>query len=76
MIAANYVEIGDLPTVNGVIDFETVRTRLNDIGYRQDFFVICSALQKKFALRLGCPVIQRIFLGHLKDIVKSVLALQ
>ncbi len=76
MGAANYVEMGDLPTVNGVIDFATVRTKLLGMGYRQDFFMICSALQKRFALRLGCPVTQRAFPNHLKGNVKSVLALQ
>ena len=76
MIAANYVEISDLPTVNSVIDFEAVRTKLTEIGYKQDFFMICSALQKKFALCLGCLVTQQTFPTYLKDTVKSMLALQ
>ncbi len=38
--------------------------------------MICSALQKKFALQLGCVANERVFPEHLKGSVKSVLVLQ
>ncbi len=76
MVLAGFIEIGDLPLVNGVLDFHRIRDRLCMIGFRHDSFMLCAALQKKFSLRLGCPTMDKSFPSHLESQAKSLLRTQ
>ncbi len=54
MVALGYVEIVDLPLKDGVIDYKLIQQTAQHTGYDKNLFLLCSALQHIYSLRLGC----------------------
>ena len=76
MIKSGFVEVADLPIVNGVIDYCQIQYTLQQQGYRENVFLLCAALQTKFKLVLGCLKSDRAFPLYLQIGSKKLLKIQ
>ncbi len=54
LITLGYVQIGDLPIRDGVIDYWVISMAAQYKGFTENFFLICASLQTKLKLYLGC----------------------
>ncbi len=71
LITMGIVQIGDIPTRGNIIDLHGIQYRAQQMGITEDFFLICSALQSKLKLYLGCIIQEGIFLDHLSWVTTS-----
>ncbi len=55
MVMAGYIEVGVLPVLNGILDFQTIQQRVQAMGFMDNIFLLYSSLQMKFKLQLGRP---------------------
>ena len=54
LIVADIIEVANLPTEDGVIDYRYVQQKVQQTGLVDNAFLLCVALQKIFSSRLGC----------------------
>ncbi len=76
LIAADIIEVADLPTKDGIIDYRYVQQKVQQTGLADNVFLLCMALQKIFSTRLGCLPSDRVFLTHLALGSKKLLTVQ
>ena len=73
MVEVGYVEVGDLPLLHGAIDYRMVQQKLQSVGFIDNVFLLCVALQSKFHLILGRPPSNRVFPVNLHKEAKGLL---
>ncbi len=61
LVKAGIVEVGDLPLINGTIDWCKLQSQLQLNGYNYSVFLTASLLQEQFHFKLGWPVSQKLF---------------
>ena len=76
MVAIGYVEIVDLPLKDGVIDYKLIQQTAQHAGYDENLFLLCSAIQCIYSLRLGCLKSSRTFPTDLGKSAKKLLKIQ
>ena len=76
MVGAGYVEIADLPVLNGVLDHQEIQQCVQLSGSAENVFLVCAALQHIFCLNLGIPWSECKFPEHLEGCSKKLLAVQ
>ncbi len=76
MIQCGFIEIADLPIVNGLLDHRNVQCTLQHNGYRDNVFLLCVALQNKFKHVLGCIPLDKQFPLHLENGAKKLLQVE
>ncbi len=73
LINVGYIEVGDLPLVNGSIDHEVLQVSSCKQGSKQSVFLISASLQKKFKHQLGWPITDKSFLKQILKHSKVLL---
>ena len=73
MLNLDYVEVVDLPTLAGVLDYKTIQMRAQHTGYEENLFLLCSALQCIYADQLGGLKSTRKFPEYLESTAKKLL---
>ena len=76
MVALGYVEVVDLPLKDGVIDYKLIQQTAQHAGYDENLFLLCSAIQHIYGLRLGCLKSSRTFPTDLGKSAKKLLKIQ
>ncbi len=76
LVDIGYIEVGDLPVVNGVLDYRSVQMQVQEAGFATNIFLQCTALQKIFGSRLGEDKSSRTFPLELDCQVKKLLQQQ
>ncbi len=76
MLDLDYMEVADLPTLMGVIDYKIVQMKAQHTGYEENLFLLCSALQHIYANQLGGLKSTRTFPEYLEYTAKKLLRIQ
>ena len=76
MLNLNYVEVVDLPTLAGVLDYRMIQIKAQHAGYEENLFLICSALQHIYANQLGGLKSTKTFPEYLESTAKKLLQIQ
>ncbi len=67
------MEVADLPTLAGVLDYRMIQMKAQHTGYEENLFLICSALQCIYANQLGGVKSTRTFPEYLESTAKKLL---
>ncbi len=73
MLNLNYVEVVDLPTLAGVLEYKMIQMKAQHAGYEENLFLLCSALQHIYADQLGSLKSTRKFPEYLESTTKKLL---
>ena len=73
LVDIGYVEVGDLPVVNGVLNYRSIQMWVQQAGFAINVFLQCAAIQKIFGSRLGEDKSSRTFPLGLDHQVKKLL---
>ncbi len=76
LIILGYVQIGDLPVRDGVIDYQAISMAAQHKGFMENFFLIYASLQTKLKPYLGCESHPLDFPTHLPMIAKRLLQVE
>ncbi len=76
MVALRYIKIADLPLKDGIIDYKLIQQTAQHAGHNKNLFLLCSALQHIYQLRLGCLKSSRTFPMDLGKSAKKLLRIQ
>ena len=76
MVALGYIEIADLPLKDGIIDYKLIQQTAQHAGHDENLFLLCSALQQIYQLRLGCLKSSRTFPADLSKSAKKLPRIQ
>ena len=72
LVFARYVEVTDLPVINGSIDFAALQMASRDQGSKQSVWLLSISLQEKFKYYLGGAPLDREFLMDLIKNAKNI----
>ena len=76
MVALDYVEVADLPVIDGILDYHCIQMKAQPCGYSENLFLLCSTIQKIFGSQLGGVKSTRTFPLYLEHTVKKLLKIQ
>ncbi len=76
MLNLDFVEVADLPTLAGVLDYKMVQMKAQHAGYEENLFLLCSALQCLYTNQLGGLKSTRTFPEYLEHTTKKLLQIQ
>ena len=76
LITLGYIQIGDLLTMGGMLDYRTIQIRAQQHGIMDDLFLICTSLQEKLKPYFNSAVHELSFPTHLPNIAKKLLLME
>ncbi len=66
MVALDYIEVADLPVIDGILDYCYIQMKAQHCGYSENLFLLCSTIQKIFGSQLGSIKSNRTFPVYLE----------
>ena len=76
LITLGYIQIGDLLTMGGMLDYRTIQIRAQQHGIMDDLFLICTSLQEKLKPYFNSAVHELSFPTHLPNVAKKLLLIE